>query len=49
MMMMIRLNKNMIKAFDWLVLGNKCEIYLFTKEMKEKKKGNMTDMTLRNL
>ena len=30
----------MIKTFNWLVLGNKCEIYLLTKEMKKKKKGN---------
>ena len=37
-----RLNKNMIKTFNWLVLGNKWEIYLFTKEMKKKKKVNMT-------
>ena len=29
----------MIKTFNWLVLGNKYEIYLFTKEMKKKKKG----------
>ena len=42
-----RLNKN-IKTFNWLVLGNKCEIYLFTKE-KKKKKGNTTDMTLGSL
>ena len=27
----------MIKTFNWLVLRNKCEIYLFTKEMKKKK------------
>ena len=32
-----RLNKIMIKTFNWLVLGNKCEIYLFTKEVKEKR------------
>ena len=43
-----RLNKNMIKNIYWLVLGNKCEIYLFTEKMK-KKKGNSTDMTLGNL
>ena len=34
----------MIKIFDWLVLGNKCEIYLFTKEIKK-----ITDMTHGNL
>ncbi len=28
-----RLNKNK----TWLILGNKCEIYLFTKEMKKKR------------
>ena len=40
----------MIKTFNWQVLGNKCEIYLFTKEMKKKeKKGNTIDMTLGNL
>ena len=33
-----RLNKKMIKTFNWLFLGNKYEIYLFTKEMKKKKK-----------
>ena len=27
----------MIKTFNWLVLGNECEIYLFIKEMKKKK------------
>ena len=32
-----RLNKNMLKTFNWLVFGNKCEIYLFTKEIKKKK------------
>ena len=37
----------MIKTFNWIVFGNKCEIYLFTKEMK--KKVNTTDMTLGNL
>ena len=25
----------MIKTFNWLVLGNECGIYLFTKEIKE--------------
>ena len=39
-----RLNTNMIKIFNLLVIGNKCEIYLFTKEMKKKK--ITTDMTL---
>ena len=33
-----RLNKNMIKTFDWLVLGNKCEINLFKVDEKERKK-----------
>ena len=33
----------------WLDLGNKCEMYLFIKEMKKKITGNMTDITLRNL
>ena len=33
-----RLNNNMIKTFNWLVLGNKCEIYLLAKEMKKKKR-----------
>ena len=34
----------MVKTFNWLVLGNKCEIYLFTKEMKkEKRKYNRYD------
>ena len=44
-----RLSKNILKPSNWLVLGNKFEIYLFTKEMKWRKKGNMTDMTLGNL
>ena len=42
----------MIKTFNWLVLGNKYEIYFFYKrnEEKEKEKNvNTTDMTLGNL
>ncbi len=38
----------MIKTLNWLVSGNKYETYLFTKEMKKRKKGNITDMRLGN-
>ena len=42
----------MIKTFNWLDLGNKCEIYVFTKKKKKKKrkkKGITADITIRNL
>ena len=38
-----RINKNIIKTFNWLVLENEFEISLFTKEMKPKKKKRKYD------